>query len=122
MIIRSTQLNCELEKEKRKPKLSNLRESGDIEAKAHVVMFPYENPDDHTFEMIIAKHRNSPIGRHRPYIAKRSPNSRTMISNFIPPIAIQIVAHAINSHKPGLDAPAFFKILKNHLHDWNVIL
>lgn len=61
-VIAGAQLNRELEKEKRKPRLSDLRESGDIEAEAHVVMFPFEDTDDHTFEMIIAKHRNGPTG------------------------------------------------------------
>jgi replicative DNA helicase len=51
-----------LEKEKRKPKLSDLRESGDIEAEAHVVMFPYQDAEEGTSEMIIAKHRNGPTG------------------------------------------------------------
>lgn len=61
-VMAGAQLNRELEKEKRKPRLSDLRESGDIEAEAHVVMFPYEDADDHTFEMIVAKHRNGPTG------------------------------------------------------------
>jgi len=61
-VIAGAQLNRELEKEKRKPRLSDLRESGDIEAEAHVVMFPYQDPDEGTSEMIIAKHRNGPTG------------------------------------------------------------
>jgi len=61
-VMAGAQLNRELEKEKRKPRLSDLRESGDIEAEAHVVMFPYQDPDDGTSEMIIAKHRNGPTG------------------------------------------------------------
>lgn len=61
-VIAGAQLNRELEKEKRKPKLSDLRESGDIEAEAHVVMFPYQDAEEGTSEMIIAKHRNGPTG------------------------------------------------------------
>ena len=53
----------------RKPKLSDLRESGSIEQDADVVMFIYredrdkENTDRKNIaDIIIAKHRNGPLG------------------------------------------------------------
>jgi replicative DNA helicase len=61
-VMAGAQLSREMEREKRKPKLSDLRESGDIEAEAHVVMFPYQDAEYDTCEMIIAKHRNGPTG------------------------------------------------------------
>ena len=72
-VITGAQLSREIEKEKRKPRLSDLRESGGIEAEAHVVMFPYQD-EDGACEMIIAKHRNGPTGtaqvRYRKTITK----------------------------------------------------
>jgi replicative DNA helicase len=61
-VVAGAQLNRETEKEKRKPRLSDLRESGGIESEAHVVMFPYQDESEGTCEMIIAKHRNGPTG------------------------------------------------------------
>ena len=52
-----------------RPKLSDLRESGSIEQDADVVMFLYredrvrpDTPNKGIGEIIIAKHRNGPIG------------------------------------------------------------
>lgn len=52
------------------PKLSDLRESGSIEQDADVVMFLYredrakpDTPNKNIVEVIIAKHRNGPIGK-----------------------------------------------------------
>ncbi|MCX6012224.1 MAG: replicative DNA helicase [Chloroflexi bacterium] len=67
-----------------RPQLSDLRESGDIEQDADVVMFihredkhiskeewdknhPTENFPDHIAEIIIAKHRNGPTGQLKLY-------------------------------------------------------
>jgi replicative DNA helicase len=51
------------------PQLSDLRESGSIEADADVVMFLYRDevyhPDSgrpNTADIIVAKHRNGPVG------------------------------------------------------------
>ena len=56
------------------PKLSDLRESGSIEQDADVVMFLYredrENPeteDKNVIEVIVAKHRNGPVGKVSTY-------------------------------------------------------
>ena len=61
-VIAGAQLNREIEKEKRRPRLSDLRESGGIEAEAHLVMFLYRDEDEGSSEVIIAKHRNGPTG------------------------------------------------------------
>ena len=65
-----SQLNRDMEKEKRKPRLSDLRESGSIEQDADVVMLlskPRDSDDDHqtiqnVADLIIAKQRNGPVG------------------------------------------------------------
>ncbi|MBC9868002.1 MAG: replicative DNA helicase [Opitutae bacterium] len=65
-----SQLNREMEKEKRKPRLSDLRESGSIEQDADVVLLlskPRDSEDDHSTiqnvaDLIIAKQRNGPVG------------------------------------------------------------
>jgi len=74
-VIVLCQLNRESEKEKRAPRLSDLRESGSIEQDADVVLLlskPKESrgrdeqePEDQIaikLELIIAKNRNGPIG------------------------------------------------------------
>lgn len=65
-----SQLNRDMEKEKRKPRLSDLRESGSIEQDADVVILlskPRDSDDDHqtiqnVADLIIAKQRNGPVG------------------------------------------------------------
>ncbi len=65
-----SQLNRDMEKEKRKPRLSDLRESGSIEQDADVVLLlskPKDSEDDHqtiqnVADLIIAKQRNGPVG------------------------------------------------------------
>jgi replicative DNA helicase len=54
----------------KKPQLSDLRESGSIEQDADIVMFIYRdevyNPDSdrkNIADIIVAKHRNGPIGQ-----------------------------------------------------------
>lgn len=69
-VIVLSQLNRDSEKEKRQPKLSDLRESGSIEQDADVVLLlarPKEAGDDFSVaadsaDLIIAKQRNGPVG------------------------------------------------------------
>ena len=63
-----SQLNRSSEKEDRKPRLSDLRESGSIEQDADVVLMlaPPKDADEKIeapYELIVAKQRNGPIGR-----------------------------------------------------------
>jgi replicative DNA helicase len=69
-IIALAQVNREVEKKvDKRPTLSDLRESGDIEATADVVIFLHregyykENNDDNTAEVIVAKNRNGENGK-----------------------------------------------------------
>jgi len=76
-ILAVSQLSRAVEQRDHKlPRLSDLRESGSIEQDADIVMFIYrkdrEKPEDelseeekNTAEIIIAKHRNGPLGRIR---------------------------------------------------------
>lgn len=80
-VIALSQLNRAVEsRENKRPQLSDIRESGSIEAEADLVMFIYrddyykarENPEEFAVdtnpdrveesEIIIAKHRNGPVG------------------------------------------------------------
>jgi replicative DNA helicase len=68
-VIGLSQFSREVEKQKRRPMLSDLRESGAIEQDADNVIFIHHPdqpapapPDLPTVELIIAKHRNGPIG------------------------------------------------------------
>jgi replicative DNA helicase len=70
-VIVLSQLNRESEREKRRPRISDLRESGSIEQDADVVMLLSRKVDDgegefqgedNMRELIIAKQRNGPIG------------------------------------------------------------
>lgn len=68
-ILLLSQLSRGSEKEKRKPQMSDLRESGAIEQDADIIMFihrPQPTEADVTnankAEIIIAKHRNGPLG------------------------------------------------------------
>ena len=67
-ILVAAQLNREVEKRAdKRPQLSDLRESGDIEADSDVVIFLHQ-PDPiavngmTAVDLIIAKHRNGPTG------------------------------------------------------------
>lgn len=69
-VIVLSQLNRDSEKEKRQPKLSDLRESGSIEQDADLVLLlarPKDAGDDFSVaadraDLIIAKHRNGAVG------------------------------------------------------------
>ena len=69
-VIVLSQLNRESEKEKRQPRLSDLRESGSIEQDADVVLLlarPRDAKDDFSVatdraDLIVAKQRNGPVG------------------------------------------------------------
>jgi len=68
-----SQLNRDSEKEKRKPRLSDLRESGSIEQDADMVFLlskPRDGDDDtqvagNVADLIVAKQRNGPVGEVR---------------------------------------------------------
>ncbi|MEZ6196490.1 MAG: replicative DNA helicase [Planctomycetota bacterium] len=76
-IIALSQINRSAEKEERKPRMSDLRESGAIEQDADIIMFladaNYQKGDDielspadgREIDLIIAKHRNGPTGEVR---------------------------------------------------------
>ena len=72
-VVLLSQLNRECEKEKRAPRLSDLRESGTIEEDADVVMFVHRPEMYHReredlrglAEFIIGKQRNGPTGKRQ---------------------------------------------------------
>jgi replicative DNA helicase len=67
-VVVLAQLNREMEKDSRKPLLSDLRDSGSIEQDADIVLFPArrdgqdEQADAVDVDLIIAKQRNGPRG------------------------------------------------------------
>lgn len=67
------------------PKLSDLRESGSIEQDADVVLFLYredrekpDTPNKNIVEVIIAKHRNGPIGKASLYFDEASTTFKSL--------------------------------------------
>ena len=70
-VVLLSQMNREVEhRQNGRPQLSDLKESGSIEADADLVLFLYrkmtpqglDEPEDPGAELIIAKHRNGPLG------------------------------------------------------------
>lgn len=67
-VIALAQLSRECEKQKRRPVLSDLRECGDIEQDADVIIFTHsphvidENMPEDLIEAIVGKHRGGPTG------------------------------------------------------------
>ena len=67
------------------PKLSDLRESGSIEQDADVVMFLYredrvrpDTPNKNIADIIIAKHRNGPVGKIQLYFEDNSTTFKSL--------------------------------------------
>jgi replicative DNA helicase len=77
----------------KRPMLSDLRESGSIEQDADIVMFIYRdeyyNPETDkksTAEVIVAKHRNGPVGKVELYFEKNLTKFQSISTgNFAPP-------------------------------------
>lgn len=63
-ILAAAQLSRAVEQRaEKKPILSDLRESGSLEQDSYAVMFIYQpNPEKDVMEIIVAKHRNGPVG------------------------------------------------------------
>lgn len=78
-VVALCQLNRESEREKRHPRLSDIRESGGAEADADVVLFlsaekPGEEDPDAEMpvkSLLLAKHRNGPVGAMRMVFNRR---------------------------------------------------
>jgi len=85
-VLAVSQLNRGPEKQTgggpRKPQLSDLRESGAIEQDADLVMFIHRDPTDETkkgvVELIVAKHRNGPVGTKRLAFVEEYTQFRTL--------------------------------------------
>lgn len=67
------------------PKLSDLRESGSIEQDADIVMFLYredrvkhDTPNKNIVDIIIAKHRNGPVGKIQLYFQENSTTFKSL--------------------------------------------
>lgn len=85
-IIALSQLSRAVEsRPDQKPKLSDLRESGSIEQDADVVMFLYredrvkqDTPNKNIVDIIVAKHRNGPVGSVQLYFEENSTTFKSL--------------------------------------------
>lgn len=85
-IIALSQLSRGLEsRPDQRPKLSDLRESGSIEQDADVVMFLYredrvkpDTPNKGIVDVIVAKHRNGPVGQVSLYFQENSTTFKSL--------------------------------------------
>lgn len=93
-ILLLSQLSRETEKRGTKPKLSDLRDSGSIEQDADIVLFMWrpdvpDPADPGVTDLIVAKHRNGPVGtirlawfeeqtRFATYAAREQPEDRRL--------------------------------------------
>jgi len=92
------QLNREVEhRQNGRPQLSDLRDSGAIEQDADVVLFLHRNmkpavveaeAEDHFAELIIAKHRNGPMGTIPLYFEGKHTSFREMEQQTDPPAVL----------------------------------
>ena len=86
-VIALSQLSRNIEQRGGEPKLSDLRDSGSIEQDADIVMFLHKNKSSHEEEednnlinVIIAKHRNGPIGKFDLFFEKKTVSFRDLDS------------------------------------------
>lgn len=85
-ILALSQLSRQVEsRPDQRPKLSDLRESGSIEQDADVVLFIYredrvkpDSPNKNVAEIIIAKHRNGPVGTIQLYFKENSTTFKSL--------------------------------------------
>jgi replicative DNA helicase len=85
-IIALSQLSRQVESRSPQiPKLSDLRESGSIEQDADVVMMLYredrekpDTPNKNIIEVIVAKHRNGPLGKANLYFEEQSTTFKSL--------------------------------------------
>ncbi len=85
-IIALSQLSRQVESRSPQiPKLSDLRESGSIEQDADVVMFLYredrekpDTPNKNIVDVIVAKHRNGPVGKIQLYFNENSTTFKSL--------------------------------------------
>ena len=85
-VIALSQLNRSVESRSPQiPKLSDLRESGSIEQDADIVLFLYredrekpDTPNKNIVEVIVAKHRNGPVGKISLYFDESSATFKSL--------------------------------------------
>ncbi|MDH4330735.1 MAG: replicative DNA helicase [Candidatus Moranbacteria bacterium] len=92
------------------PKLSDLRESGSIEQDADVVLMLYredrekpDTPNKNIIEVIVAKHRNGPLGKAQMYFEETSTTFKSLerVHNQVPASA---ASHSPTPEQVGAEA------------------